>query len=103
MPNIKTISQKEAMIKVPLSGFRCISRYPKEKKMICEIDLANIEKLNPTQTLDKIINNNEAWFWSKEWQESEHRADKDFKAGRYTVHDTPEDLVKSLKKSVCKS
>jgi antitoxin MazE len=56
----------------------------------------------------KAINRDEAWFWSKEWQEGERRADEDLKAGRYTVHDSMEDLVKSLresvkKKSVCKS
>lgn len=47
---------KEALIELPLSGFRCISRYPKEKKMICEIDMANIKILNSPQTLDEIIN-----------------------------------------------
>jgi antitoxin MazE len=56
----------------------------------------------------KAVDRSEAWFWSKEWQEGERRADEDLKAGRYTVHDTMEDLVKSLresvkKKSKCKS
>ena len=55
--------------------------------------------LKPVKTIDK----DEAWFWKKEWQESECKADEDIKAGRYTVHDTPEDLIKSLRQSVCKS
>ena len=57
---------------------------------------ANIEgdiiTLKPVKTVDK----SETWFWSKEWQEGERRVDEDLKAGRYTVHKTPEDFLKSL-------
>ncbi len=38
----------------------------------------------------------ESWFWSKEWQESERRADEDLKAGRYTIHNSMEDLIQNL-------
>jgi hypothetical protein len=47
---------REAMVKIPLSSLRCILRYPKEKKMICEITTDGIERLNEAATLDEIIN-----------------------------------------------
>ncbi|MDA2922552.1 hypothetical protein MYX07_04790 [Patescibacteria group bacterium AH-259-L07] len=46
----------EAMVKIPLSSLRCILRYPKEKKIICEIATDGIERLNEAETLDEIIN-----------------------------------------------
>ena len=46
----------EAMVKIPLSALRCILRYPKENKIICEINTKGIKKLNRAETLDEIIN-----------------------------------------------
>jgi len=59
MATLKTKTQKnnqEAMVKIPLSSLRCILRYPKEKKMICEITTDGIKRLNKAETLDEIIN-----------------------------------------------
>ncbi|MDA2936220.1 hypothetical protein MYX06_03315 [Patescibacteria group bacterium AH-259-L05] len=59
MATIKTKTKKrtrEAMVKIPLSSLRCILRYPKEKKIICEITTDGIERLNQAETLDEIIN-----------------------------------------------
>ena len=47
---------KEAMIKIPLSALRCILRYPKKKKIVCEIDIKDMKRLNRAETLDEIIN-----------------------------------------------
>lgn len=46
----------EAMVKIPLSALRCILRYPKENKIICEISTKGIKRLNEAETLDEIIN-----------------------------------------------
>ncbi|MFH1855429.1 MAG: hypothetical protein ABH810_03450 [bacterium] len=46
----------EAVVKIPLSALRCILRYPKEKKIICEISTKGIKRLNEAKTLDEIIN-----------------------------------------------
>lgn len=45
----------------------------------------------------KIIDKSEAWYWTKEWQESERQADEDLKAGRYTDYNNPKDFLDSLK------
>lgn len=47
---------KEAMVKIPLSALRCILRYPKENKIICEISIKDIKCLNKGKTTDEIIN-----------------------------------------------
>ena len=47
---------REAMIKIPLSALRCILRYPKENKIVCEISTDGIKKLNEIETFDEIIN-----------------------------------------------
>lgn len=53
---VKTMTRKEARINIPLSALRCISRYPKEKKIICEINITDIKRVNNSKTLDEIIN-----------------------------------------------
>lgn len=82
MSKVKTspTNIKEAMIKLPLSDFRCISRYPKEKKMICEINMENIKRLNSPQTLDEIIN----------------EARLDYALGDYKTFSDAKDLIADL-------
>lgn len=48
--------KKEAIVQVPLEALRCILRYPKEKKIICEIDTRSIRRINEAETVDQIIN-----------------------------------------------
>jgi len=38
--------------------------------------------------LKKLVDKDQAWFWTKRWQEGEREADADIKAGR--VHDFPD-------------
>ena len=45
-----------AMIRIPLSSLRCILSYPKENKIICEIDVKSMERINKSKSLDEIIN-----------------------------------------------
>lgn len=44
------------MINIPLSALRCILTYPKDKKMLCEIDMESLSLANSPQDLDEIIN-----------------------------------------------
>ncbi|MFC1790614.1 hypothetical protein ACFLZP_03995 [Patescibacteria group bacterium] len=46
----------EAVVRIPLSALRCILRYPKEKKVVCEISTEGIKRLNEAETLDEVIN-----------------------------------------------
>jgi len=52
----KTNSPKVAIVKIPLSAFRCISSYPKDKKVVCEINTKDLETINDPKTVDEIIN-----------------------------------------------
>lgn len=44
----------------------------------------------------KAIDPSQAWYWTKEWQEAERKADEDIKAGRYTTYDSVDDLITDL-------
>ena len=47
----------------------------------------------------KLVNEDEAYFWAKEWQEGEKEADEDIKTGRISgPYATAKDLQKALDK-----
>ncbi len=71
---------KEAMLEIPLSAVRCVLRYPKEKKAICEIDLASIKRRDKADTLDEIIN----------------EARIDYALGNFTAHSSAKSLIDEL-------
>lgn len=82
MANIITNQKtKEAMIKVPLSAFRYLCRYPSEKKIIVEISTDDIVRVNTAETLDEIIN----------------EARLDYAVGNYTTHKTAKSLIAALR------
>lgn len=41
---------------------------------------------------------NQAYFWTKRWQEGEREADEDIKAGRVKTFDSVDELIKDLDK-----
>ena len=43
-----------------------------------------------------VIDREDAWYWSKEWQKKEREADEDIKAGRVKRFKNVEDLIKDL-------
>ena len=45
----------EAMVKIPLSALRYLSRYPSEKKIVVEISTDDIKRVNKAKTFDEII------------------------------------------------
>lgn len=47
---------QEALVNIPLSALRCILRYPKERKIVCEINTDDLKRLNEAETLDEMIN-----------------------------------------------
>ncbi|MBU0567176.1 AbrB/MazE/SpoVT family DNA-binding domain-containing protein [bacterium] len=50
--------------------------------------------LRPKELIDK----DQAWFWTKEWQEGEREADEDIKTGRVAgPFNTAAELLKDLK------
>jgi len=44
----------------------------------------------------KIIDSDQEYFYTKEWQEKEAEADRDLADGRYTDFNNVEDLIKDL-------
>lgn len=46
----------------------------------------------------KAIDAEQAWFWSKEWQEAEREAEADITSGKVKKFKNVEDLIKDLDK-----
>lgn len=46
----------------------------------------------------KTIDTEQAWFWTREWQEAEKEAEADLKAGRVNKFKNVEELIKDLDK-----
>jgi AbrB family looped-hinge helix DNA binding protein len=47
----------------------------------------------------KLIDADQAWFWTPEWQAGEREASADISEGRTERHDSPEALLSSLAES----
>lgn len=50
-----------------------------------------------TLALKRAVDMEDAWFWTKEWQEGEREAEADIKAGRVKKAKSAEELIRSLK------
>ena len=63
-----------------------------------EGDLVEIEVVDERAVLmpKKLVDKNQAYFWTKRWQEVEREADEDIKAGQVRTFDSVEDLIKDL-------
>ncbi|TEB08330.1 hypothetical protein Psch_01891 [Pelotomaculum schinkii] len=46
----------------------------------------------------KLVPAEQAWFWTKEWQEGEKEADEDIAAGRVKSFENMDDLLEDLDK-----
>ena len=44
----------------------------------------------------KLVDKEQAWFWTEEWQKGERKADEDIKAGRVKRFKSVDDAVKYL-------
>ncbi|MEK7189882.1 MAG: hypothetical protein AAB666_02780 [Patescibacteria group bacterium] len=70
----------EAMVNIPLSAFRYLSKYPRENKIVVEITLDEMKRVNSAETLDEIIN----------------EARLDYALGNYTTYKTAKSLISAL-------
>jgi len=62
-----------------------------------EVDLPEgIEPGEVQITIEPV--DDEAWYWTPEWQAAEREADEDIAAGRVERFDTPEEILASLRK-----
>lgn len=46
----------------------------------------------------RLISDDQAWFWTQEWQQMEKEADEDIKKGKIKTFKSIEDLIADLKK-----
>ena len=67
-----------------------------------EGDLVEIEVVDEKVVLipKRLVDKNQANFWTKKWQDAEKEADEDIRAGRVQVFDSVEDLIKDLELSL---
>jgi len=70
----------EAMVSLPLSALRYLSRYPREKKIVVEISTDEIRRVNTAKTLDEIIN----------------EARLDYALGNFKTFTSAKDLISEL-------
>ena len=65
-----------------------------------EGDLVEIEVEDERAVLmpKKLVDKNQAYFWTKRWQEGERDADEDIKAGRIKTFASVSELIKDLDK-----
>ncbi|MCJ7576074.1 MAG: AbrB/MazE/SpoVT family DNA-binding domain-containing protein [Dehalococcoidia bacterium] len=63
-----------------------------------EGDLVEIEVVDEKAVLipKRLVDKNQAYFWTKKWQDAEKEADEDVRAGRVKVFDSVEELIKDL-------
>jgi AbrB family looped-hinge helix DNA binding protein len=63
-----------------------------------EGDLVEIEVVDEKAVLipKRLVDKNQAYFWTEKWQDAEKEADEDIRAGRVKVFDSVEELTKDL-------
>lgn len=62
-----------------------------------EIDIQiedGVARLLPVKTIK--VPRDQSWFWTKEWQEKEHQADKDLDDGNFRDFENLDALMKEL-------
>jgi len=47
--------------------------------------------------VQKLVDRDQAYFWTREWQEGERKADEDIRMGRLKTFDSVDDLLAELK------
>ncbi len=46
----------------------------------------------------KLIDRDQDWYWTPEWQAAEREADEDLRLGRYDEFETMEDMIADLRR-----
>ena len=88
------------MSKVTRHGQITLPALVRKRLEIEEGDLVEIEVNDETAALmpKKLVDKNQAYFWTKKWQQHESEADEDIEAGRVKSFDSVEQLIDDLDK-----
>ena len=54
-------------------------------------------------TVKKLVDKDQAWFWTKRWQEGEKKAEEDIRAGRITHFENAKEAITHLDRLVKES
>jgi len=89
MPELIQI-RKKAQLTLPLSVRQALN--------IEEGDFLDVKVRDGEIVLrvKKLVDKEQAWFWTRRWQEGERKADEDIKAGRVKRFKSAADAVKHL-------
>lgn len=49
------IKKKPATVNLPLTALKCLYRSARGKKLVCEIDIALLRKMNEPSTIDEMV------------------------------------------------
>ena len=78
----KEIISKKDLIIIPRKEYEELLGMPQKRKVTIE--------------QKAVIPNDQKWFWSKEWQKKEKKADEALKKGEYKKFKNVKDLLKDL-------
>ncbi len=86
--------RKKAQLTLPLSVRR--------KLGIEEGDFMDIEVRGSevVMKVKRLVDKDQAWFWTKRWQEGEREAEEDIKAGRVSEFPDADSAIASLDRAV---
>jgi AbrB family looped-hinge helix DNA binding protein len=84
--------------KITRNGQITLSASVRKKLGLEAGDLIEIEIVNDKAVLTpkRLIDKDQSYFWTKEWQKAEIEASEDIKAGRTRVFDSAEELFREL-------
>ncbi|MBI4267763.1 MAG: AbrB/MazE/SpoVT family DNA-binding domain-containing protein [Chloroflexi bacterium] len=96
MPEVVQV-RKKAQVTLPQSVRKALN--------IEEGDLLDVRVKNGEIVLrvKKLVDKEQAWFWSKRWQEGEREAEEDIRAGRVHRFDNVDQAIKYLHKRTKKN
>lgn len=55
-----------------------------------------VPKKNDALTPKRLVDKDQAYFWSREWQQAEREAEEDIRAGRVKEFASAEELIEDL-------
>jgi len=63
---------------------------------VVDVDVKGVQVI---LTPKRVVDLEDAWFWTTEWQAAEREAEADVKAGRVKKARSVDDMIRSLKKA----
>jgi antitoxin MazE len=83
--------RRNAQITLP-AGVRKAAHLEDGDLLDCEVQNGQI-----VLTPKKLVNKQDMWFWSREWQQAEAEAQKDIERGEVAEFESVDDLIDHLK------